>query len=237
MGYKEAAIIIVASFLVHIPFTFDIQPYFFSNAHPFSYRTADNVSLGVALLLFPLFGIVADVWLTRYKMIQTSLFILTSILSIALVIFLYYYIIFQVLTNLNPVPNISVAEGICVVFLIAVNGIFEANAVQFGMDQLMEASSSQLSSFIHWYYLIMHLGQQILFFGVIIFGNIVLEAKPAHEGFITSSLNLIENTILIVLGLAWMTGVALAAFIAHNNKKFCILPKQESTLFNKHGRC
>ena len=31
-------------------------------------------------------------------------------------------------------------------------GIFEANAIQFGMDQLLEESSEKISTFIHWYY-------------------------------------------------------------------------------------
>ena len=38
------------------------------------------------------------------------------------------------------------------VAMIASTGMFEANAIQFGMDQMLEASSSQLSTFIHWYY-------------------------------------------------------------------------------------
>ena len=36
-------------------------------------------------------------------------------------------------------------------FLLSL-GLFEANAIQFGMEQLLESSSDQLSSFIHWYY-------------------------------------------------------------------------------------
>ena len=36
--------------------------------------------------------------------------------------------------------------------------MYEANAIQFGMDQMMEASSGQLSSFIHWYYWCAHIG-------------------------------------------------------------------------------
>ena len=31
-------------------------------------------------------------------------------------------------------------------------GMFEATAVQFGMDQMLEDSSDQLSTFIQWYY-------------------------------------------------------------------------------------
>ena len=32
-------------------------------------------------------------------------------------------------------------------------GVVEANALQFGMDQLTEASGEQLSRFVHWYFL------------------------------------------------------------------------------------
>ena len=31
-------------------------------------------------------------------------------------------------------------------------GLFEANAIQFGLDQLLEASTPKLIAFIHWYY-------------------------------------------------------------------------------------
>ena len=31
-------------------------------------------------------------------------------------------------------------------------GMFESTASQFGMDQMLEASSDKLSTFIHWYY-------------------------------------------------------------------------------------
>ena len=40
-------------------------------------------------------------------------------------------------------------------------GLFEANAIQLGMDQLLESSSDQLSSFIHWYYWSGFAGQSI----------------------------------------------------------------------------
>ena len=95
MGYKEATLIIVTSFLIHIYFTFDVQSYLSSNDSPSSDQFAYNVSIGVALLLFPLFGILADVWLTRYKMIQASLIVLTSILAIVLIILQSYFIILE----------------------------------------------------------------------------------------------------------------------------------------------
>ena len=42
--------------------------------------------------------------------------------------------------------------------------MYEANAIQFGMDQMLEASSKELSSFIHWYYWSLNLGPLVIFY-------------------------------------------------------------------------
>ena len=47
-------------------------------------------------------------------------------------------------------------------------GMYESNAIQFGMDQMLEASSEKLSSFIHWYYWSLHLGQLVIFYIIVI---------------------------------------------------------------------
>ena len=45
-------------------------------------------------------------------------------------------------------------------------GLFESTAIQCGMDQLLEASSEQLSTFIHWYYWSCNLGRLIVIYDV-----------------------------------------------------------------------
>ena len=45
--------------------------------------------------------------------------------------------------------------------LIAI-GLFESTAIQFGMDQMLEASSDELSTFIHWYYWSCNVGRQLV---------------------------------------------------------------------------
>ena len=42
--------------------------------------------------------------------------------------------------------------------------MFEANAIQFSLDQMIEASSEQLSSFIHWYFWCAHVGPLVMFY-------------------------------------------------------------------------
>ena len=124
---------------------------------------------------------------------------------------------------MNSVPGMFVVGGIFAVIAIATIGIFEANAVQFGMDQLMEASSAQLSSFTHWYYWSMHLGQQILFIGTVVYWVIFHRTKLRHEKSITEFL--IRSTRAIVLVLLWMCCVALATFVLCNTKKAMYIAK------------
>ena len=43
-------------------------------------------------------------------------------------------------------------------------GLFEANAIQFGLDQLLEAPTPKLIAFIHWYYWSLNVGQLLIFY-------------------------------------------------------------------------
>ena len=45
-------------------------------------------------------------------------------------------------------------------------GLFQANAVQFGLDQLLEAPTPKLIAFIHWYYWAQNVGSLALFYTV-----------------------------------------------------------------------
>ena len=103
------------------------------------------VSQSLAYLLYPLLGWLADVYFTRYKFILYSfitMILATLLMILAAALFLEFiedrqFFIFE---------GFSVSVG-----LIAI-GLFESTAIQFGMDQMLEASSDELSTFIHWYY-------------------------------------------------------------------------------------
>ena len=41
---------------------------------------------------------------------------------------------------------------------------FEANAIQFGLDQLLEAPTPKVFSFIHWYYWSQNVGGLVMFY-------------------------------------------------------------------------
>ena len=66
-------------------------------------------------------------------------------------------------------------------------GTFEANAIQFGMDQMIESSSEQLSSFIHLYFWCVYIGPLVMYYlicGIIYYINrCILELGHIHEDF------------------------------------------------------
>ena len=124
-----------------------------------------TVSQGISYILYPLFGWIADVRVTYYRMINISL---VSVLISSL--FMFTIAIINVLkpdiTNhiLSELFNNVIFPAIILIVGIVGFGMYEANAIQFGMDQMLEASSEQLSSFIHWYYWSLHVGPLTIFY-------------------------------------------------------------------------
>ena len=116
----------------------------------------------IAYLFYPLLGWLSDVYFTRYKVIRLAFIIMTS------TAFGGFIVTLSVLLDINIVHHKT--ETIIVMVLITVGflsvllslGLFEANAIQFGMDQLLESSSNQLSSFVHWYYWSSYVGHFLL---------------------------------------------------------------------------
>ena len=157
MEIKEALVIIANTFLIHLIFAFDVPSFLINNGYPGSLVNVENLSIGVSLLLFPVFGLIADVYLTRYRMLQLSLLMLVFALIVALIVLMAEILSFPYYL-LNKYLYLSPAS-VLIIGAITSIGIFEANALQFGMDQLLEASSTQLSTFVHWYFWAMHLGQ------------------------------------------------------------------------------
>ncbi len=124
-----------------------------------------NMLQGISFLLYPLLGWIADVYVSRYKMIKLS-FILLLIGSLLMVASGIERIFEK--TDLNTMK--TVLSIIILLISIVAIGVYEANAIQFGMQQLLEASSEQLSSFIYWYFWSFQLGPVITYYiAVLIF--------------------------------------------------------------------
>ena len=117
--------------------------------------------LGITFLSYPLLGYIADVCLTRYRTLKCSFIFLIVGCTVTLLLFLL--LISANLTEMLEKRSIfndnkgslisEIILGIPLIALITTGvGLFEANALQFGLDQLQEAPTPKLIAFIHWYY-------------------------------------------------------------------------------------
>ena len=60
---------------------------------------------------------------------------------------------------MDPIPPyVWPILAVTISFVILSLGMFDAVGIQFGMDQMVEASSDQISAFTHWYYWSMNIG-------------------------------------------------------------------------------
>ena len=115
-----------------------------------------SVVLLLAYLLYPLLGWLADVYLSRYKFVRTA-FVLT-ILGCSV----FALIILAILLTHGKYFELYAVKGIFLMTYLFALGMFEPTAVQFVLDQMLEDSSDQLSTFIQWYYWGSKLGQILL---------------------------------------------------------------------------
>eukprot|EP00731_Ephydatia_muelleri_P029967 Em0021g490a len=91
--------------------------------------------------LYPVFGMVADVRFGRFKVLTIGTWI-TWIGAVSVAMCSAISIEFA-----GRVPLITLLQSVQLIGA----GIFQANALQFGIDQLQDTSSEQLSSFVYWY--------------------------------------------------------------------------------------
>ena len=137
---RGAILILIWSFLVTNIF------YFIKYAATTKYSSlVYYTALSVGVLIMPLAGWLADIHYGRYKVIQWSMWIMW----ISSLLLAGSLVILQVLELQN-----DVYLKLPMIFLIPLGigyGGFQANVIQFGVDQLSDASSDDVKAFIAWY--------------------------------------------------------------------------------------
>ena len=108
--------------------------------------------IGLMFMLYPVGGLIADLRYGRYKVIKLSLInnwvgaIIASVMGVLHSV--------EVNRNSHRYP-LRVANGVASFLFVALFvlgiGVFQSNAVQFGLDQRPDASSEELSLFLHWF--------------------------------------------------------------------------------------
>ena len=173
MKLRGSLIVIICCFLLQFS-NLTQKRYMFSLGNSFS-----NIIIlcfqGLIFLVYPLLCHLADAYLTRYRMLKCGVGI---IITGGIILFLW--VLFTAIINLNITHVISengqYALGCLFDIGVAVGlGLFEANAIQFGLDQLLEAPTPKLITFIHWYYWSQNVGKLVVFYNYYLGNFAILE--------------------------------------------------------------
>ena len=209
--------VLVGCLLINVLVSLDQPYYLFTYNSPKLSNVVVNINIGLALLFFPLIRVLADVCYTRYQLMKTSFAILSTTLIFFLIVGIILHFAFQVILQKSISKQVPVVDILCAVFVISGIGLFDANAMQFGMDQLLEACSTQLSQFIHWYFWFMLLGQSIVFFVLLMSLLMLSFLNTAYINI--EELHLILDTVTALLVLLWLICLLLASYLFHEEKR------------------
>ena len=177
-------------------------------------KIATTVLLGLLFFSYPLLGYIADVCLTRYRTLKCSFIFLIVGSAIGLTLaFVVLSIslkeIFEKRSLFLKVNYITIIPVLTIIALITTGvGLFEANALQFGLDQLLEAPTPKLIAFIHWYYWTHNVVQLVVMYltvGWIVNDNISPFSRYEAQ-FIKDTLVFV---LVAILGLAAVGSLAL----------------------------
>ena len=129
--------------------------------------------MAVVGLFYPMSGFLADVYCGRYRVIFVGL---SLMFGACMILALSCFFVITMLDSKSlilsdhskPFIN-SMVVIIIVIFFIGL-AYYQANFIQFGLDQLLEAPSSSLAFFIHWIIWADNLGKFITdtLFGIIV---------------------------------------------------------------------
>ena len=165
---------------------------------------------GLLFLVYPLLGHVADVWLTKYRILKCAL-VFRWIGAAGLSLCALFGLVGTFVCEINSMYHF-IDKSDCVAFplytkisLYALGlaaavvyflsgGVFEANAIQFGLDQLLEAPTLKLISFIHWYYWSQNVAELSY-----VLHNCLVAHSAIHDMFVSKKLIILQYASQIVL--------------------------------------
>ena len=104
-----------------------------------------NIQLVVGGLTLPIAGWLADIYFGRYKVINWSMWIMW----VAFILATASSVVVKLVESYSSIDR-YVSGVLMVIGMIGLSG-FQANVIQFGIDQLHDASTSEITSFIGWY--------------------------------------------------------------------------------------
>ena len=118
----------------------NILVFFLVAVKQFDYRY--HIMFGLSALVYPVAGWAADVLCGRYRLLKRSMWI--AWFSALL------YVVAVILADKGSVKHADVFELLTLIVVMFAIAVFFANSIQFGVDQLIDASSTDVSSFFSW---------------------------------------------------------------------------------------
>ena len=152
---KGILLLLTWSVLIH---SFEYYFYFQAFILGFTYYFIGVLVVkAVVFLLYPVSGLLAEVCISRYKLMIGGTFLV--LIGIVIAVPTVTVELFKA-ENCEDKECITYSLLVPVCFGLVLNyvglGLFESNAIQFGTDQLQFASNDKLSVFINWYFWSLH---------------------------------------------------------------------------------
>ena len=147
-GFKNNGALLVLLWVL-LPFT----------VFNFSYTVIQTFVISlivISAVSFPIVGILSDIYLGRYKTIRYSLWVLW----LSLIAFNVFLIVKQYAAVEDETTQLVVGCLIGGCIAVSMSGVI-VNTMQFGIDQLTDASSSNICSYISWYVWIIALASNL----------------------------------------------------------------------------
>ena len=174
--------------------------------------------LALVLLLYPVSGYCADIHFGRYRAVSYSfIFLWVAMLFLSAAAAISVKVKFDKYEKLIIPTGLFIA--IAIVLVIVGLACYQANVIQFGLDQLLEAPSGKLGLFIHWFMWAYTLGSYMSLTVVTILPCYVL--NDALNFKVSSALSATPFIFLVILTL-------LLAFTWYNHGWFYTEPGQHN---------
>ena len=211
MKLRASLLVIICSLVVEFCNSYQKEYLLFPSV--LSTRLSHFIGLGLLFLLYPLVGHLTDVYLTRYRSLKWSFGIM--ILGIFLLV---VYLVSLIATSAGYWSSQQSQKkdiGLVVLFFVFSIGLglFKANAIQFGLDQLLEAPTPKLIAFIHWYYWALNVGSLAFFYFTAANAILLHELDVYTNGTLNQMSNGNLVGVLYLLLYCAMAVVATAIFL------------------------
>ena len=168
--------------------------------------------IGVTFLAYPILGWLTDIFFSRYSVLKCGP-------CVGAIGFCLGVVGMSVLVqDKNALETGWIIAFVGLVLVVIGNGLFESNALQFGLDQLMDSPSDHLSAFIHWFFWVESFVQTITDLPYVVW--LGWYASTASAGYCLSDDDLRDKSRLEILAsiLGMFLCMCATFLILHQNR-------------------